>query len=185
MIRRFVLFTLALSALSAFCAAQGQDVSVGATIETARADMRADRITIITDTMAFSDKEAQAFWPVYRRYEYERSRVDDRRAAVTKDYFEKHSTLTAEDAKAMAEQMFDCEAALAALKKKYFKEFNAVLPTLTVVKFFQLEHRIDLVMDTKVESVLPPLYISPPSNPQADPAQSYPQSGPALGQQVN
>ena len=70
---------------------------------------------------------------------------------------EKYSTLTDADAKAMAERMFDCDTRLAELKKKYFKTFNAVLPALTVTKFFQLEHRIDLLMDMKVESSLPPL----------------------------
>ena len=50
--------------------------------------------------------------------------------------------------------MFDCDSSLAALKKKYFKKFDAALPALTVTKFFQLEHRIDLVMDMKVESSL-------------------------------
>ncbi len=57
----------------------------------------------------------------------------------------------------MADRMFDCEASIIALKKKYFKEFNKVLPALTVAKFFQMDHRVDLVMDMKVETSLPPL----------------------------
>ncbi|MBZ5647709.1 MAG: hypothetical protein LAN37_10850 [Acidobacteriia bacterium] len=131
--------------------------------------MQADRAKIITAAMNFSEKDGAAFWPIYRKYEYERSTLDDRRVAVIKEYAAKHSTLTDADAKAMAERMFDCDAALAALKKKYFKKFNAVLPALTVTKFFQLEHRIDLLMDMKVESSLPPLFGPPQSNPQADP----------------
>lgn len=119
--------------------------------------MRAERNTLITAAMDFSDKDAVAFWPIYRKYEYERSTLDDRRVAVIKQYAEKYSTLADADAKAMAERMFDYESRLTALKKRYFKEFNKVLPTMTVAKFFQLEHRIDLLMDTKVESSLPPL----------------------------
>jgi hypothetical protein len=107
--------------------------------------------------MNFSGKDAAAFWPVYRKYEYERSTVDDRRVAVIKEYAEKYSTLTDADAKSMAERMFDCDSRLAALKKTYFKKFNKVLPALTVTKFFQLEHRIDLLVDMRVESSLPPL----------------------------
>jgi hypothetical protein len=57
----------------------------------------------------------------------------------------------------MAEQMLDCDSRLAALKMKYFKKFNKVLPALTVAKFFQLERRVDLMMDMQVESSLPPL----------------------------
>ena len=126
-------------------------------MEVMRADVGADRAKIITVAMNFSDKDAAAFWPIYRKYEYERSTVDDRRLAVIKEYAEKYSTLTDADAKSMAERMFDCDSRLAALKKTYFKRFNKVLPALTVTKFFQLEHRIDLLVDMKVESSLPPL----------------------------
>ncbi len=134
---------------------QGEEVSVESAIEVVRADARADRATIITPAMKFSDRDAAAFWPIYRHYEYERSAVDDLRVAVIKEYSEKYSTMTDAEAKAMAERMFDCESRLAALKKTYFKKFNKVLPAFTVAKFFQLDHRLDLVMDMKVESSLP------------------------------
>jgi hypothetical protein len=43
------------------------------------------------------------------------------------------------------------------VKKKYYKKLNKVLPALTVAQFFQLERRVDLMMDMQVESSLPPL----------------------------
>ena len=107
--------------------------------------------------MEFSENDGAAFWPIYRQYEHERSTLDDGRVAVIKEYTEKYSTLTDAEAKAMAERMFEYDSRLAALKKKYFRKFNKVLPALTVTKFFQLERRIDLMMDMQVESSLPPL----------------------------
>ena len=171
MMRKVLLFaiTVAMLAAPAVCGAQTQQASVGSTIELVRADMQADRAKIITAAMNFSDKDGVAFWPIYRKYEYERSTLDDRRAAVIKEYAAKYSTLNDADAKAMTERMLECESDLIALKKKYFKKFNAVLPALTVTKFFQLEHRIDLLMDTKVESSLPPLFGSPQPMPQPEP----------------
>ncbi len=147
-------------AMLAFCPlgrAQDQEPSIDSVIEVARANMRADRATIITQAMNFSDKEAAAFWPIYRQYEYERSRLDDDRVAVIKEYMQKYQTLTDAEAKAMAEKMLDCDSRLAELKKKYYKKFNKVLPALTVTKFFQLDRRVDLLMDMNVESSLPPL----------------------------
>ncbi len=136
---------------------QPQNTSLASSIEVVRAGSQADRVTIITQAMNFSDKDAAVFWPIYRRYEYERSRIDDRRVAVIKEYAAKYPNLSDSDAKAMAEQMLDCDARIAELKMKYYKKFNAVLPALTVTKFFQVEHRVDLVMDMRVESSLPPL----------------------------
>jgi hypothetical protein len=112
---------------------------------------------LIGSGMNFSDKEGAAFWPVYRKYEYERSTIEDSRAAVIKEYAEKYTTMTDADAKTMSERMFDCDAREIELRKKYFKEFNKVLPAITVAKFFQLEHRIDLLIGMKVESSLPSL----------------------------
>ncbi len=159
--------TFAVLALVPLCQAQNQgtqiqdtptqNTSLASSIEVVRAGSQADRVTIISQAMNFSDKDAATFWPIYRKYEYERSTIDDRRVAVIKDYAAKYPNLTDADAKAMADKMFDCEYRLAELKKKYFKTFNAALPALTVAKFFQIEHRVDLVMDMRVESSLPPL----------------------------
>ena len=154
MIRKFLLLTttFAMLGLPSVCRAQTQEPSLDSTIAVIRANLGADKTTIITAGMNFSDKDAAAFWPIYRNYEHERSTLDDRRVAVIKEYAEKYSTLTDADAKAMSDQMFDCDSRLAELKKAYF---NNVLPAYSVAKFFQLEHRIDLLMDMKAESALP------------------------------
>jgi len=147
-------------AMLAFCPlgrAQDQEPNIDSTIAVVRANMQADRTTLITAGMNFNDKDGAAFWPIYQQYEYERSRLDDRRAAVIKQYTQKYPTLTDAEAKAMADQILDCESRLAELKKKYYKKFNKVLPALTVTKFFQLDRRIDLLMDMQVEAALPPL----------------------------
>ena len=148
MIRNLILLTITflMSALSPLCRAQdqgpspaqSQQISIDSAIEVTRANMRADRATIITTAMDFSDKDAAAFWPIYRQYDYERSTLDDRRVAVVKEYAQKYPKLNDSEAKAMAERMFDYDSRVAALKKRYFKKFNKVLPALTVTKFFQL-----------------------------------------------
>lgn len=152
-----VTITFAILAMSSLCGAQSQEPNLSSAIEVARAGMQADRATIITVAMNFSDKDAAAFWPIYRQYEYQRSKLDDRRVVVIKEYAQKYPTLTDAEAKAMAEQMFECDSRQAVLKKTYFKKFNKVLPALTVTKFFQAERRIDLLMDMNVEASLPPL----------------------------
>jgi len=152
-----LMITFAMLAFCGFGRAQEQQPSIDSAIEVARADMRADKATVITATMNFNDKDGAAFWPIYRQYERERSMLDDGRVGVIKEYTQKYPDLSDSEAKAMAERMFDYDSRLAALKKRYFKKFNKVLPALTVTKFFQLERRIDLLIDMQVESSLPPL----------------------------
>ena len=163
-LRKLLLFAIVVTilAVSPLCQAQTPVPSLtSGSIERLRADTQADRVTIITTAMEFSDKDAAAFWPIYRKYEFERSTLDDRRVAVIKEYAAKYPNLTDSEAKDMSEKMFDCDARLAELKKRYFKKFNEVLPSLTVTKFFQLDHRIDLLIEMQVESALPPLARAP------------------------
>jgi hypothetical protein len=174
MIKNFALFmlTFAVLALCPFGLAQAQmqEPNIDSVIAVVRANMQADRTTLITTGMNFSDKEGAVFWPIYQQYEHERSKVDDRRVAVIKEYVQKYPNITDAEAKAMADQMLDCESRLAELKKRYFKKFNKALPALTVTKFFQLERRVDLMMDMQVEASLPPL-TQAQNTPQEDSAE--------------
>jgi len=153
-----LMLTFAMLTFGPLGRAQDQEPpTIDSAIAVVRANMKAGRTTLITTGMNFNDRDGAAFWPIYQQYEYERSRVDDRRAAVIKQYTQKYPNLTDAEAKAMADQMLDCDSRLAQLKKKYYKKFNKVLPALTVSRFFQLERRVDLMMDLQVEASLPPL----------------------------
>ena len=159
MMKNSALLTITFAML-AFCRlgrAQDQEPTIDSKIAVVRANMQADRTTLITTGMNFNDKDGAAFWPIYKQYQYERSRLDDGRVAVIKEYTQKYPTLTDTEANAMAERMFEYDARIIALKKKYFKKFTKALPALTVAKFFQLDRRVDLLMDMQVESSLPPL----------------------------
>jgi hypothetical protein len=166
MFRRSALLTIIYIAatslwLAGFCSAQVLQPTRDSYIEVLRADLRADKTAIIAQAMRFSEEDAAVFWPLYKKYELDSSKLEDQRVRVIKEYAEKYATLNDADAKAMAETMFDYNARVTKLKKKYFKQFNKVLPPLTVVKFFQLEHRLDLLVDLKLASELPSLLVRP------------------------
>jgi len=64
----------------------------------------------------------------------------------------------------MIDQSLGFESGRTELKKKYAKELQkAGLSSLTVAKFMQLEHRLDLLVDLKIASELPSLLIRPTS----------------------
>ena len=120
MIRNSLLLnvSLAVLALSSLCHAQNDEPSsFDSVIALVRSGMQATKTTIVGEAMDFNDKDAAAFWPIYRQYEYERSRLDDGRVDVIKEYTEKYPDLTDAEAEAMADRMFECDSRLAALKK--------------------------------------------------------------------
>jgi hypothetical protein len=159
----FAATLLSLAALPYVSAAQSSP-SVDSYIESIRADARADKIAIITAAMQFNDQDSKAFWPVYRKYEADQVTINDQRVALIKTYAEKFGSLTDADAKTMIDQSLDFDSNRADLRKKYAKEFlKAGLSPLTVAKFLQLEHRLDLLVDLEIASQLPPMLIEPTS----------------------
>jgi hypothetical protein len=153
---------LSLGVFSNVSAAQSSEPSLDSYVESLRADLRADKVAIITEAMQFNDQESKAFWPVYRKYEADVTKVNDRRLALIKSYSDKFTTMTDADAKTIIDQSIDFESRRTDVKKKYAKEFQkAGLSSLTVAKFLQLEHRLDLLVDLKIASELPSLLIKP------------------------
>ena len=142
--------------------AQSTDPRTDAYIESLRADFRADKVDIITEAMRFSDQDGKVFWPVYKKYEAELTTVNDQRVALIKAYSDKFTTMSDADAKTLIEQGLDFESRRTEVKKKYAQEFQkSGLSALTIAKFLQLEHRLDLLVDMKIASELPSLLIKP------------------------
>jgi hypothetical protein len=160
MIRNSFLLSVgaAVLAIAPLCHAQNEEPpGFDSAIAIIRTGVLANKTAIIAQVMKLDDKEAASFWPIYRSYEFERSKLEDQRVDVIKEYTDKYPDLTDSEATEISHRMFDCDRRTAALKKAYFGKFNKVLPALKVAEFFQLERRIDLMVDMKVESTLPPI----------------------------
>lgn len=124
-------------------------------IELLRSDVKTKKVAIVTEVMQFTNEEANAFWPVYREYEFEFAKIGDARIALIKDYARNYETMTDEKAKELIQEALKLEGRRTKLKRKYFRKFDRVLPSKTVAKFFQLENQINLLIDLQIASELP------------------------------
>ena len=66
--------------------ADPREINLRAYVELLRSDVRAQKVAIITDLMRFTEAEDAAFWPIYREYELELTKVNDERVSVVKAY---------------------------------------------------------------------------------------------------
>ena len=78
--------------LSSASAAPRQDF-----IEMLRADLRAEKVAVLTDAMELEDAESERFWPIYREYELELSKLGDRRLSLLARYGEDYDSLGNEE----------------------------------------------------------------------------------------
>ena len=101
-----LLVALGLFALSATAWGQ-EDTYDEAYLEMLRADMRTQKVAAITEVLDLTDAEGEVFWPIYREYELEISKLGDKRVALIKDFAMHYDTLSNEKA---AEITFTCPA---------------------------------------------------------------------------
>lgn len=124
-------------------------------LELLRSDVRAGKVAVITDAMALTGEQSGKFWPVYREYEVELSKIWDGRLALIETYGKQWGQMTDAEAKALAERFFELEERQVRLNRGYYSKFHDAVGGVTAAKFFQIEHRIDLLIDLQIMSQLP------------------------------
>ncbi len=158
MLKRFAATLVTLSATAVIAgllapseaAAQGEQY-----LELLRTDIRTKKVAIITEVMQFADEEGTAFWPIYREYDLELSKLGDRRVALIKMYAENYEAMTDEASKTLADDWFKLQEDRLKLNKKYYKEVEKVLGSNTAARFTQLENQIGLLIDIQLASEMP------------------------------
>lgn len=114
------------------------------TVETLRADLKADRKAVIAEEMKFSEQESEAFWPIYRSYRAEVEKVTDRLVELVFEYTDLYPNIPDRKANELLTEYTRVEADLLSVKRKYLKKLGKVLPASKVFRFAQLDNRFDL-----------------------------------------
>ena len=135
--------------------AKAPGADVDKLVELMRKDVRAEKADIIGKTMAFDAAQAAAFWPLYKQYETERQALGNERLAVIQDLAEHFETLNDAKAKGLLERSFAIEDKRLALERKWKDEMLKVLPAKTVARFFQVETRLNNLINLEVSSKIP------------------------------
>jgi hypothetical protein len=130
-------------------------LNLSAYAELLRSDVRAQKVAIITEVMGFSEAEDAAFWPIYREYDLEMSKLGDERVALISEYASNYSKLTDATAEKLASKALDLEARRQAAKAKCYERVKAVLSPRTALRFLQVEHQLLLVIDLQISASLP------------------------------
>ena len=136
-------------------APQTETLNLTAYTELLRSDLRTQKIAILTEMMEFTDAEDAVFWPIYREYDAELSKLGDERVALIADYAKNYDTLTDDTADALAKRALDLEARRQAVKAKYYDRLRTALKPRTALRFLQVEHQLQLLIDLQISAALP------------------------------
>jgi hypothetical protein len=105
--------------------------------------------------MGFTDAEDEAFWPIYREYDLEMSKLGDERVAMIAEYANSFSKLTDAQADKLATTALDLERRRQAARAKCYERVKAAVRPLTAARFLQVEHQLQLLIDLQIAAALP------------------------------
>ena len=159
----FLALSLSAVAVTTLCAqekhikdpSESQELNTESYIQLLRTDLNAQKRQIVNETMQLDDKQARIFWPIYNNYEAELDKLGDEKLAIVREYAANFLTMTNEKADELAQRVMALDDQKMALRRKYYDLMKKSLPAILVVRFFQVENQIQLLVDLKIASNLP------------------------------
>ena len=124
-------------------------------IELVRRDLRQEKREIIGEALSLKQSEADAFWPVYERYEAELNRLGDEKLALINDYADNFKTMTDAKAGELTSKAIDLDILRTSLLQQYLPQFQKALTNRRAAQFYQIEMPLLKVVDLQIASKLP------------------------------
>jgi hypothetical protein len=120
-----------------------------------RKDLRAMKMQVIGQNMSLSDEEGQKFWPVYNHYVRDLTEVNNQKYALLKQYAEMWATMSDQDAMIYVRHWLEVDGQAQALRLQYVPTVSQVLPGRKAATFFQLDRRLNMIVDLQLFSQIP------------------------------
>jgi len=120
-----------------------------------RSIYQTDRQAFITQALPLTEKESADFWPLYRSYREDMEKIGDSLVKLVLDYRDSYPDLADKDAERLLKQYLALEKENGEKRAHYFKKAAGILPASKVLRWAQLESRMDLVLRLQLASAIP------------------------------
>jgi len=155
-ILKMLIALLAISLATPLYAQDEADMAaLNAAVEMQRQVTEAQRTMIIADNIELTAAESEEFWPVYRAYRADIGELNDRFVKLVTDYAQNYDSIDDHAAARLLKESFSIEAGRVKVAKKYAKKMGKFMPGVKVIRFVQIESRLDAVMEIKVKNSIP------------------------------
>jgi hypothetical protein len=124
-------------------------------IEMLRKDIRSKKKQLIAANLTLTDADATRFWPVYDQYTADLVKINDEKYALIKQYAGSWGTISNEQALDLIKRALAVDEQVAQLRIRYVPIVLGVLTGQKTATFFQLDRRIQAMVDLQLMSQLP------------------------------
>lgn len=134
-----------------------EGAGVGEKIRQTQALINQEFRQILREEMMLTDSERDAFWPLYERYSAEKRQISERYLAALIEFVDRYHNgdLTDEHASRLTKIYFDVEMAILNKRRSYVSRFGEFLSPVKVMRFFQLENKVEAEVNAALAMVIP------------------------------
>lgn len=147
----FAMWLAMLAFMCPFAAAQEESSDM----QILKEKLRADKKLLVAQNMQLTEAEAKKFWPVYEQYQDELFILRMRSLDLIKTYAEKYESMTNALAKKLLDEFLTIEGLRQKVREAYLPKFRKVLPEIKVARYYQIENKINAVVNYELASEIP------------------------------
>ena len=128
--------------------------SVDQEIAMLRSDLRSNRKQVVAANMKLTEIEAEKFWPTYDQYINELVKINDAKYALIREYLQ-NMNMTEDQADSLSKRWLAVDESVVQLRLKYIPIFRRALSAKGTALFFQIDRRVQMMIDLQLASSLP------------------------------
>ena len=124
-------------------------------MEIVKEKIRTDKKLLIATNMQLTESEANAFWPIYESYQAELGKLRDREIKLIEQFAASYETMSDDVAKNLLDNSLSIDSDHQKLRQSYLAKFRGVLPDAKVARYYQMESKIDAVLEYELAKRIP------------------------------
>ena len=124
-------------------------------LDVLREKLRADKRLVVAEALELTEKEAQAFWPVYNAYQSDMIAHYDRIFKLLDTYAGAYKSMTDPIATQLLGEFMAIQTSYLNIITSYVPKFQRVLPPRKVARLYQVENKIRALVDYQFAQEVP------------------------------
>jgi hypothetical protein len=128
---------------------QDQDITL------LRQDIRGKKKQLVAANLNLTPDEATKFWPVYDQYTNDLVKINDQKYALIKTYANDWGSITDAQATDLITRAIGVDVQVSQLRLRYIPIFNKVISGKKTASFFQIDRRIQGMIDLQLMGAVP------------------------------
>ncbi len=125
------------------------------TMQILREKLEADKKLLVATNMDLTEKEAQAFWPIYASYQKDLGLLNGRMLVLLQDFARTYHAMTDEEARKLVGEYLAIERDRVRKKQSYLPKLRQALPEKKVARYLQIENKIEAVIRYELAGKVP------------------------------